>query len=584
MPTLANRNNNPGNLRFIGQTGASQGEGGFARFNTPAEGYAALMNDIQAKVTGKSRSGLKPTDTLVDFTKVYAPASDNNAPGAYAAAVANKLGVRPDVKLHELQGNIPQLAEAIAHHEGYQGKESSSKPSFNPTPFSNPTQGSGLGAIASPASLQAGKTEHQEPGLGQELIDRSNQLGQAVKQGVSGEINPFSSVLQAGGAIAGGLGDVVNAGIGLLGKGVEKVTGYDPVQGVEKLIGQGVGYLAKTPAGQAVSESISQFSKDHPELSADIGAGFNIATAIPILRGLGAAKNVAMDAASSQLMKLAEKGAAKDLTEVLSRNKTGLKLLQQNKGVVDALVKERALPEIVNIGGVDRYSIENAYETLGNKISHLEDNVLQPMLAKGNTGRIADSIPIEQLRKEAIDSIKKEFKGTGESINIENAVNKKFDGFKNEYGDYVTIQDLNDMKRGVRQKVNFNSPALDQNVSFHLGQSFMSGVEHFATKLGAGDVRSVNQEMAKLIKAQKALEAFNNTAVKKGSLAGSLIKAVPGGETAMKVKGIYGTAKKGIQKSVLERTTEGYTPIKGKTALKKIGGLVGAAEAQKANR
>ena len=39
------RNNNPGNLRFVGQAGATPGEGGFAKFETPQAGLDALRAD-----------------------------------------------------------------------------------------------------------------------------------------------------------------------------------------------------------------------------------------------------------------------------------------------------------------------------------------------------------------------------------------------------------------------------------------------------------------------------------------------------------------------------------------------------------
>jgi hypothetical protein len=150
MDTLANRNNNPGNLRFVGQQGASQGEGGFARFNSPQEGYAALLNDVQGKLTGKTRTGLTPDHNLVDFIKVYAPAADKNSPGDYAAALANKLGVRPDVSLRELQPKLGQLTEALAEHEGYKGNKSHSQNTFNPAPFSKPEAGQEYNFVGTP--------------------------------------------------------------------------------------------------------------------------------------------------------------------------------------------------------------------------------------------------------------------------------------------------------------------------------------------------------------------------------------------------------------------------------------------------
>lgn len=122
MDTLANRNNNPGNIK--------NSSGDFVSFNSPQEGYAALLNDLQVKQSGKSKTGLKPESTLADFSKTYAPSSDKNDPAQYTANLANHMGVRPDSKLSEL--NVGKWADAIANAEGYKSKSnnSTSKKSF----------------------------------------------------------------------------------------------------------------------------------------------------------------------------------------------------------------------------------------------------------------------------------------------------------------------------------------------------------------------------------------------------------------------------------------------------------------------
>jgi len=112
QPTLADKNYNPGNLRDP-KTGA------FRTFSSESEGYAALMNDLQSKVTGNTSTGLIPDSTLYDFSSVYAPSSDKNHPAQYTANLANSLGVRPDTKLSDLANRIPDFAQAIARNEGY---------------------------------------------------------------------------------------------------------------------------------------------------------------------------------------------------------------------------------------------------------------------------------------------------------------------------------------------------------------------------------------------------------------------------------------------------------------------------------
>ncbi len=114
--SIALKNNNPGNLRYAGQQGATNDPSGFAKFDTPQSGYGALLNDVQSKVTGTSTTGLKPDNTLEDFAKVYAPPNENRT-GEYVANLANHLGVAPNTKLSELQKRVPDLANAISKNE-----------------------------------------------------------------------------------------------------------------------------------------------------------------------------------------------------------------------------------------------------------------------------------------------------------------------------------------------------------------------------------------------------------------------------------------------------------------------------------
>lgn len=87
--TLAYQNNNPGNLIYVGQSGATQGVGGFAAWPTYQDGYNALINQIN----NYANRGL----TIDQMMNIYAPASQaGNNPTAYAQQIANALGVSTD--------------------------------------------------------------------------------------------------------------------------------------------------------------------------------------------------------------------------------------------------------------------------------------------------------------------------------------------------------------------------------------------------------------------------------------------------------------------------------------------------------
>lgn len=104
--TLADRNNNPGNLRYVGQAGATEGEGGFAKFNSPEDGFQALINQVNLD---QSR-GL----TLAQFVNKYAPPTENNT-NLYVQQMSQWLGVDPNVPLSSI--DVQKVAEMVARKE-----------------------------------------------------------------------------------------------------------------------------------------------------------------------------------------------------------------------------------------------------------------------------------------------------------------------------------------------------------------------------------------------------------------------------------------------------------------------------------
>lgn len=101
--SLAYQNNNPGNLIYVGQAGASPGAGGFAKFPTYAAGRSALTDQITLDaVRGTDASG-NPTTTVSQLINSWAPASDpRNDPASYIASVATQTGFDPNASLSSL--------------------------------------------------------------------------------------------------------------------------------------------------------------------------------------------------------------------------------------------------------------------------------------------------------------------------------------------------------------------------------------------------------------------------------------------------------------------------------------------------
>lgn len=106
------RNNNPGNLNFVGQAGATRenGSGRFAAFGSAQEGLAALANQLDIY----RRRGI---DTVQAIISKWAPPSENNT-GAYVDRVSRALGVSPTDRLNMLDPSVmSRMMDAIIRHE-----------------------------------------------------------------------------------------------------------------------------------------------------------------------------------------------------------------------------------------------------------------------------------------------------------------------------------------------------------------------------------------------------------------------------------------------------------------------------------
>lgn len=137
--TLGVRNNNPGNLRFANQRGATLGEGGFARFATQAQGIQAAKEQLDLYV----KRGFNTIDAIV---KKWAPPNENNT-AAYIAAMVKAVGKGAKDELTEVDRR-KLLAGIFARESGRNAVSSSALASVL---WGNPSaQLAARGARASP--------------------------------------------------------------------------------------------------------------------------------------------------------------------------------------------------------------------------------------------------------------------------------------------------------------------------------------------------------------------------------------------------------------------------------------------------
>lgn len=98
FPTLAQKNNNPGNIRSWGK---SKIVGGYAVFDTPEAGWTALRHQIGLLID----RGLTTYEFFGGKKNVYpgyAPEADKNQPNHYAEFVAKGIPCSPDIPLNTL--------------------------------------------------------------------------------------------------------------------------------------------------------------------------------------------------------------------------------------------------------------------------------------------------------------------------------------------------------------------------------------------------------------------------------------------------------------------------------------------------
>ena len=112
------RNNNPGNLNFAGQAGATKegGENGrFAVFESMEAGVAALYRQIQLYFS-------RGINTIEDVVKKYAPAGDGNNVESYIRQLVSATGKQADEKLSGEDGEtVFKLIRGIINHENGKG-------------------------------------------------------------------------------------------------------------------------------------------------------------------------------------------------------------------------------------------------------------------------------------------------------------------------------------------------------------------------------------------------------------------------------------------------------------------------------
>lgn len=523
----------------------------------------------------------------------------NAGEGKPNAYVEGNKGVNDKGVSYDTADYAKKVATAYQKYKGGSGNTGG----YNPTPFSNPSS-SGAGMIDYSGGTNTDNTSTPDKNsLGSELVGRTNDLAGAVTDTMSGKINPISGVLQSVGAVAGGLGDVVN-------KGLELVPG---VKQVENLLGQGVGALAQTDAGKAVFNSISDFTKEHPELSKDIGASFNIVTAIPILKGLGVVKELGMDAISQGLKNVAEKSFTAGAPDLIAGTKAGARFLESKPNVIKDMLDRRLVGDIKEGEYVTKNAVNQSWKTI-NKANSEVDKILSETYKNKYTIGTEDP---DTILKNSINGFTDvnghTVKGfpqsnfTPDDI-LENGKNltpqngKLWDKFAN--GD-ASLAEINTLRSDLDASVKSVYSSIAQPpIKKEMGSTLASAMRNFV-KEQAPETKELFDEMSKQFDIQKALGYMDGKKVKAGNIAkfaghavgmgtGGTIGGMVGGAPGAFIGGMIGDqtassvanklAGRNIVQGILKKTGKNAVKQSLSSTAKKGAGLLSSAILQKANR
>ena len=127
---LAFVNNNPGNVMYVGQAGATEGENGFAKWSTPEAGWNGMIDDLNVKLSGRGQMNAQGhgdvnTATLADMISVYYPPTGKGNSQAeyeqYVQQISQWTGYTADTKLKDMNSAV--LAPAFAKKESQTTRE-----------------------------------------------------------------------------------------------------------------------------------------------------------------------------------------------------------------------------------------------------------------------------------------------------------------------------------------------------------------------------------------------------------------------------------------------------------------------------
>lgn len=358
--------------------------------------------------------------------------------------------------------------------------------------------------------------------IGDELVKnlsgRLDTLGQAGNMLTSPGGTQFpSGVLQGAGAFAGGVGDVLNAGF-------QAIPG---VRALEQGLQAGLGDLAQTPMGQNIVSGLSQFAQAHPEAAGDISAVANLASLIPLYKGLSltkaglgdtvssVVKGDLKDAATAEIGSNLTRSALSDVKDAEARNLDPIGYLLSNPETLPGIAQK-------DTGVGFKYSTEDAQKAVQSSLDK-DEQQLESLLQVNAPN--SPHISLESARQKVLADVASAFKLKGGYTDAVRGVNKYFDSVKSsDPRDFISLNDLNQLKRDVRGNAFEGLGYSDQaKLKKIMGSSLRKQVEDGASASGIQGVDTLNKQMGEKIEALSVLESLEGRTVRQ-TLKGKFLK------------------------------------------------------------
>lgn len=406
----------------------------------------------------------------------------------------------------------------------------------------------------------------------EDINKRGEQLSRGVESLIGGEAKTgqsrISGLIQTVGAGAGALGDVTSAALRLI-PGVKQLEGA---------IGTGIENLAQTEAGKSILKSMKEFADEHPELAKDIGAGFDIATAIPILKGLSVVKNLAYDGASMALKNQAEKTFNSEIGRIVGSTQKGTNLLRRNPEVASSLIKEGIIPDIKD----GKFNVAKVYNDNVAKLNQLSQKVKSTLKNDVETRVANENVEIlDKVIKGYVDRNGKtipgfpnskltpnQILGIAEDFTPKNA--KLWDKFKVGAASIEEIDTLrSELDRAVRTVyTSMNKAPFDKEVGAALAGSMRDFIQTFKP-----ETQDLFKQMESIYNAQEVLKLINGKTLRPSSIFGTVENITKDVPVASYIGKKIGSKGPETTIGILKRTGKNTTTRTSKKQLKKLPGL-----------